>query len=187
MNAGKGHLLGMSSRALASRYGPSPKPASSSKITGRNTTESVRTANWATKARPATRRAYIHPWLRSGPPSRAFPPPGMDNQRQSHKHQPTIQTDSEDGSKRWTRSVDQCPERLHRQRAVQGQLGHVQRAAVRNGAEDNVTGDEQYPHDKREEHRNAHRVRSGEQFFCQAPSGTAGFGGAQIRSPTASG
>ena len=37
----------------------------------------------ATKARRATRRVYIHPWLRSGPPSRAFPPPGMDNQRQS--------------------------------------------------------------------------------------------------------
>jgi hypothetical protein len=28
----------------------------------------------------------------------------MDNQRQSYQHQPTIQTDSEGGSKRWIRS-----------------------------------------------------------------------------------
>ncbi len=29
----------------------------------------------------------------------------MDNQRQSYQHQPTIQTDSEGGSKRWIRSI----------------------------------------------------------------------------------
>jgi len=38
------------------------------------------------QAQLATRRIYIHPWFRSGPPSRAFPPPGMDNQRQVYKH-----------------------------------------------------------------------------------------------------
>jgi len=50
------------------------------------------------------RQVYLHPWLRSGPPSRAFPPPGMDNQRQSYQHQLIIQTDPEDGPKKGIRS-----------------------------------------------------------------------------------
>ena len=40
------------------------------------------------QAQPVTRPVYIHPWLRSGPRSRAFPPLGMDNQRHLYQHRP---------------------------------------------------------------------------------------------------
>jgi hypothetical protein len=60
---------------------------------------------FAEEAPRFTRRLYLHPWFRSGPPSRAFPAPGMDNQRLQYQLQPTIQTDPEGGSKRWIRSL----------------------------------------------------------------------------------
>jgi len=122
--ASEAHLLSLALRSLgeAGRCRCYPRPAFSTPSQSRwsrisrsaarvwkvaipsSTTRRGPTSSSGTRRQQASRRINFHPWLRSGPPSRAFPPPGMDNLRPSYQPQPIIQRELRGGSKIRTRS-----------------------------------------------------------------------------------